>query len=57
VKLSEKQPTAPPRSLRDRAASAGKDAGAYTRKTRGALVDAVGGLADQAIDSMLLTGC
>jgi hypothetical protein len=42
--------------VRDRAASAGKGAVAYTRKARGALVEAVGGLADQAIDSMLLTG-
>jgi hypothetical protein len=50
------KPSAPPRFVRERAASAGKDAGAFTRKASAALVEAVGGLTDQAIDSMLLTG-
>ena len=53
---ANRQPDAAPRSLRDLAASAVKDAGAYTRKASAALVEAVGELADQAIDSMLLTG-
>lgn len=44
-----------PRSFRDRATSVGKGAGISTRKASGALVEAVGGLADQAIDRMLLT--
>ena len=44
-----------PRSFRDRATSAGKGAGASTRKATDTLVEAVGGLADQAIDRMLLT--
>ncbi|MGZ4337127.1 MAG: hypothetical protein ACXVRA_07420, partial [Gaiellaceae bacterium] len=46
----------PPRSLRGRARSAGKGVGAGTRKASDALVEAVGGLADQAIDRMLLSG-
>ena len=46
----------PPRSFRGRATSAGKGVGAGTRKASDALVEAVGGLADQAIDRMLLSG-
>ena len=46
----------PPPSLRGRATSAGKGVGAGTRKASDALVDAVGGLADHAIDRMLLRG-
>ncbi len=45
----------PPRSLRDRASSAGKGAGANARKANDALVETVGRLAHQAIDRMLLT--
>ena len=48
-----RQPSTPPRSLRDRATAAGKDAGANARKASDALVEAVGGLADQAIDLVL----
>ena len=46
---------APRRHLRDRAAAAGKGAGASTLKAGDALVHAVGRLADQAIDRMLLS--
>ena len=49
-------PETPPRSVRDRATSAGKGGGAGARKAGDALVDAVGALADQAIDRVLLTG-
>jgi len=45
----------PPRSLRARAAAAGKGVGATTRKANNALVEAVGRLADQAVDRVLLT--
>jgi hypothetical protein len=41
-------------SLRHRAASAGKGAGAAGKKASDALVEAVGGLADNAIDRILL---
>jgi hypothetical protein len=50
------QPGTPPRSLRDRAKSAGKGGGADARKASDALVDAVGALADHAIDRVLITG-
>ena len=49
------QPGTPPRSLRDRAKSAGKGGGASAWKASGALVEAVGALADDAIDRVLLT--
>ena len=49
------QPSTPPRSLRDRASSAGKSVGANARDAGGALVEAVGKLADKAIDRVLLT--
>ena len=49
------QPRRSSPSLRDRAASAGSGAGAAGRKTVDALVEAVGGLADHAIDRILLT--
>jgi hypothetical protein len=45
----------PRRSLRNRASSAGKGAGANARDAGGALVEAVGRLADKAIDRVLLT--
>ena len=48
------QPSTQPRSLRDRASSAGKGAGANARKTSRALVEAVGKLAHKAIDRVLL---
>ena len=49
------QPSTPSRSLRDRASSAGKSGGANARNASGALVEAVGRLADKAIDRVLLT--
>jgi hypothetical protein len=48
-------PSTLPRSLRDRASPAGKSAGANARNAGGALVEAVGRLADKAIDRVLLT--
>jgi|SRR4051812_40717808 hypothetical protein len=42
--------------LRDRASSAGRRAGAGALHAPGALVEAVGGLADAAIDRVLLSG-
>jgi len=42
--------------LRAQATSAGKGAGAATQKAGGALVEAVGNLADAAIDNVMLTG-
>ena len=42
------------RSLRNRATSAGRGVGANARKSSDALVAAVGALADQAIDRVLL---
>jgi len=50
------QPGPPPRSLRDRAVSAGKGGGAGARRASDALVEAVGALVDDAIDRVLLTG-
>jgi hypothetical protein len=49
------QSSKPPRSLRDRASSAGKSVGANALNAGGALVQAVGRLADKAIDRVLLT--
>ena len=49
------QPGTAPRSLRDRAKSTGKAGGASARKASDALVEAVGALADHAIDRVLLT--
>jgi hypothetical protein len=49
------QPSTQPRSLRERASSAGKGAGANARKASRALVESVGRLADKAIDRVLLT--
>ena len=49
------QPSASPRWLRDRASSARKSMGANTRSASAALVEAVGRLADKAIDRVLLT--
>jgi hypothetical protein len=49
------QPGTPLRSLRDRVKSAGKGGGANARKASDALVEAVGALADDAIDRVLLT--
>ena len=49
------QPGTSPRSLLSRASSAGTSAGANARKASGALVEAVGRLADKSIDRMLLT--
>jgi hypothetical protein len=46
---------APPDSLQNRTAAAGKDAAASARKAGEALVEAVGALADHAIDRILLT--
>src|SRR3954447_8275557 len=43
------------RSFRDRAASAGKSAGGNAWRASGALVEAVGRLADKAVDRVLLT--
>jgi hypothetical protein len=50
------QPGIPPRPLRDRAKSAGTGGGASVRNASDALVEAVGALADHAIDRVLLTG-
>jgi hypothetical protein len=46
----------PPRALRDRVSSAGKGARVHALKASDALVETVGGLADRAIDRVLLTG-
>ena len=48
-------PPEPGGGLRHRAASAGRDAGAGARRSMDALVAAVGALADQAIDRVLLS--
>src|SRR5215218_11164003 len=53
---AEGQPRTPPRSLRDRARSAGRRGGVDAREASDALVEAVGALADDAIDRVLLTG-
>jgi hypothetical protein len=50
------QPATRLRSLPKRATSAGKSAGAHVLRTSDALVQAVGRLADRAIDHVLLTG-
>lgn len=50
------EPPAPPASLRERAATAGRGAGANALKTGDALVQAVGRLVDRAIDHVFLTG-
>ena len=50
------EPTNSSRSLRERATSAGKGAGATVLGTGDALVQAVGRLAHRAIDHVLLTG-
>ena len=49
------QSSKPARALRDRASSARKGASANARDASGALVEAVGRLADKAIDRVLLT--
>ena len=49
------QLSTPPRSLRDRASSAGKGAGANARKANDALAETVGRLAHHAIDRIVLT--
>jgi hypothetical protein len=49
-------PTPPLRSLRQRAASAGKGAGANAVRASDALVQAVGRLVDRAVDHVFLTG-
>ena len=53
---ADRPPGTPPRSLRDRARSAGRGGGDNARKASDALAEAVGALADQAIDRVLLTG-
>jgi hypothetical protein len=50
------EPVTPPSSLRERASSAGKGAGANARQAGESLVQAVGRLAHKAIDRALLTG-
>src|SRR3954470_9386409 len=53
---ADDQPGTAPRSLRDRATSAGRGGGAGARKAGDALVEAVGALAHDAIDRVLLSG-
>ena len=53
---SDPQAGMPPRALRDRVSSAGKGARVHALKASDALVETVGGLADRAIDRVLLTG-
>jgi hypothetical protein len=55
VRKSISAAAAPARALRGRASSAGKSVGANARTASGALVEAVGKLADKAIDRVLLT--
>src|SRR3954454_2438222 len=50
------QPGIAPGSLRDRAKSAGKRGGVEAREASDALLEAVGALADHAVDRVLLTG-
>src|SRR6478735_12319884 len=50
------KPGMAPRSLRDRATSAGKGGAAGARKASDSLAEAVGALVDDAIDRVLLTG-
>src|SRR2546430_16282826 len=52
---SDPQAGMPPRALRDRVSSAGKGARVHALKASDALVETVGGLADRAIDRVLLT--
>ena len=52
---ADAQPGTPSRSFRERAKSAGKGGGAGARKASDALVEAVGALADHAIDRVLLS--
>ena len=56
VVSSDPQAGIPPRALRDRVSSAGKGARVHAVRASDALVEAVGGLADRAIDRVLLTG-
>ena len=56
VVSSDPQAGIPPRALRDRVSSAGKGARVHALRAGDALVEAVGGLADRAIDRVLLTG-
>jgi hypothetical protein len=53
---SDPQAGMPPRALRERVSSAGKGARVNAVKVGDALVETVGGLADRAIDRVLLTG-
>jgi hypothetical protein len=53
---ADSQPGSPLRSLRDRAKSDGRGGGASARKASEALVEAVGALADHAIERVLVTG-
>jgi hypothetical protein len=52
---ADRQADGAPRSMRDRASSAGKSASVSARKASGRLFEAVGGLANKAIDRVLLT--
>jgi hypothetical protein len=52
---SDSQPGTAPRSLRDRARSAGKAGGGGARNAGESLVQAVGGLVDHAIERVLLS--
>ena len=56
VVSSDPQAGMPPRALRDRVSSAGKGARVHALRASDALVETVGGLADRAIDRVLLTG-
>jgi hypothetical protein len=56
VTTTDPEPGLPPPSLRGRAVSARKAGGAGARKASDALVEAVGGLVDDAVDRVLLTG-
>src|SRR3954447_24718940 len=53
---AEGQPGRAPRSLRDRAKSAGKRGGVGAWEASDALVEAVGALVEHAVDRVLLTG-
>src|SRR3954451_20843604 len=53
---AEGQPGTAPRSLRDRAKSAGKRGGVGAWEASDALVEAVGALVEHAVDRVLLTG-
>ncbi len=56
VTSTDRPPGTPPPSVRDRARSARRGGGDNARKAGDALAEAVGALADQAIDRILLTG-